>query len=93
MSEKVYPEGLVGRKIGMTQVFTAEGQAQPVTVVEIGPCCVLDVKQSNTHGYNAVQLGFMEKKPQRVNRAEMGHFKRAGTVSYTHLTLPTSHLV
>lgn len=85
MSSKLYPEGILGRKIGMTQVFSAEGEAIPVTVIEAGPCFVLDVLTEENNGYSAAQLGFVPKKSQRVNKAEQGHFARAGKGNFYHV--------
>lgn len=65
--------GLLGTKIGMTQVFTADGNVEPVTVVELGPCPVLQVKTKDTDGYEAVQLGFKSKPRKNAIRAERGH--------------------
>ena len=76
-TEKMYPEGLLGRKVGMTQMFTSEGACIPVTVIETGPCYVLDVKKKDSHGYSAVQFGFGPRKAQRVGKAMTGHFGRA----------------
>ena len=70
--------GLLGKKIGMSQIFAADGQRIPVTVLEVGPCTVLQKKTSDTDGYEAVQLGFQTKDSQRVNKPEMGHFKKTG---------------
>ncbi|PLY01152.1 MAG: 50S ribosomal protein L3 [Desulfuromonas sp.] len=78
-------QAIIGKKLGMTQVFTANGQRVPVTVVEAGPCTVLQKKQEQTDGYNALQLGFGTKKAQRTNKAEMGHFKAAGKGSFAFL--------
>ncbi|MBX7138408.1 MAG: 50S ribosomal protein L3 [Oligoflexia bacterium] len=84
-TQKLYPEGLLGKKLGMTQIFTAEGQSVPVTIIQAGPCFVLDVKSSDKHGYSAVQLGFGTKKQQRVNKAETGGFARAGKGAFYHV--------
>jgi large subunit ribosomal protein L3 len=84
-SERTYPEGLLGKKIGMTQVFTAEGECVPVTVVQAGPCYVLDVRKTEKNGYSAVQLGFEPRKMQRVNKAETGHFARSGQGAFSHV--------
>lgn len=84
-SEKVYPEGLLGRKVGMTQVFTAGGERVPVTIIQTGPCFVLDVKSKDRHGYSAVQLGFGPKKPQRATKAARGHFARTGAGAFYHV--------
>lgn len=70
--------GLIGRKIGMTRVFTDEGRAIPVTVLEAGPCTVTQVKSARSDGYAAVQVGFGERKHKRSSRAELGHAARAG---------------
>lgn len=75
--ERMFPDGLVGKKLGMTQVFTEDGKAIPVTAIQVGPCYVLQVKTIENDGYSAVQLGFEPKKPQRVNRALTGHFSKA----------------
>jgi large subunit ribosomal protein L3 len=71
-------KGILGKKLGMTQVFAADGKRIPVTVVEAGPCVVLQKKTVATDGYNALQLGFGERKAHRVNKPEMGHFRKAG---------------
>jgi large subunit ribosomal protein L3 len=70
--------GLIGRKVGMTRVFDDEGRAVPVTVVEAGPCPVVQVKTEATDGYRAVQLGFGRQKETRATRAEAGHAARVG---------------
>lgn len=69
---------LIGRKIGMTRVFDDEGAAVPVTVVEAGPCPVVQVKTDQTDGYRAIQLGFGRKKANRASKPEAGHAARAG---------------
>lgn len=69
---------LLGRKYGMTQIFTPEGKAIPVTVVVAGPCYVCQVKTEETDGYSAVQLGFENKKLQRTSKPLKGHFKKVG---------------
>jgi large subunit ribosomal protein L3 len=71
--------GILGKKIGMTQVFRPDGQAVPVTVLKAGPCMVVHRKTPTTDGYDAVQLGLMEfVKPQRLNKPAAGHLKKAG---------------
>ncbi len=70
--------GLIGRKIGMTQFYSAEGKVVPVTVVETGPCIVVQKKEPSKDGYTALQVGFGSKKAQRVNKAEQGHMAKAG---------------
>ncbi len=71
-------KGILGRKIGMTQVFDAHGRLLPVTVVEAGPCVVVQKKTLPTDGYEALQVGFGSVKANRVNRPLGGHFKKAG---------------
>ncbi len=68
--------GLLGKKIGMTQIFDPEGKNIPVTVLQVGPCPILDVKSKEKHGYQAIQLGFDEKKESRTNKPELGYFKK-----------------
>jgi large subunit ribosomal protein L3 len=70
--------GIIGRKLGMTQVFGDAGAMVPVTVIEAGPCAVTQVKTDETDGYTAVQLAFGEKKDRRATRAEIGHARGAG---------------
>jgi large subunit ribosomal protein L3 len=71
-------EGILGKKLGMTQIFTADGATVPVTVVEAGPCVVVALRTAKADGYDAVQIGLVEAKPPRkVTRAEQGHFKKA----------------
>lgn len=69
--------GILGKKIGMTSYFTGKGEQIPVTIIEAGPCSVVQVKTIEIDGYNSVQLGYGEKSPKRANRPLMGHFKRA----------------
>ncbi len=71
-------KGLIGRKVGMTQVFSDNGNVVPVTVVELGPCAVVQMKTAENDGYEAVQLGFDDKKIARVNKPMKGHFDKAG---------------
>ncbi len=72
--------GLIGKKIGMTSIFSAEGKNVPCTVIEAGPCVVTQVKTVDKDGYEALQLGFVDKKEKRSNKAQVGHFKKAGTL-------------
>ena len=69
--------GLLGKKLGMTQIFTDDGEMIPVTLVETGPCVVLQVKSPDNAGYSAVQLGFDNQKKQRVNRPDLVRFSKA----------------
>lgn len=68
---------ILGTKVGMTRIFQADGTAIPVTVIQAGPCHVLQIKTSETDGYEAVQLGFLDKKKQRCKRPEIGHARKA----------------
>ena len=77
--------GLIGKKIGMTSVFSAEGKNVPCTVIECGPCVVTQVKSVEKDGYDAVQLGFQEAKEKNTSKAIKGHFDKAGTTPKRHL--------
>ena len=77
--------GLIGKKVGMTSVFSAEGKNVPCTVIEVGPCVVTQVKTVETDGYDAVQVGFIDKKDKHTNKAEKGHFEKAGVAPKRHL--------
>ena len=70
----------------MTRVYNEHGRSIPVTVIEAGPCTVLQRKTSDHEGYNAIQVGFLEKKASRVNKPDAGHFKRSGTAGYYHVS-------
>lgn len=78
-------QGILGKKLGMTQVFAMDGRRIPVTVVEAGPCVVLQKKTVATDGYNAIQVGFGPRKTHRTNQPEMGHFKKAGKGAFYSL--------
>lgn len=71
-------KGIIGKKLGMTQVYDKAGHARPVTVIEAGPCTVMAVRTAKTHGYAAIQLGFGVRKAKNVSLAERGHAKAAG---------------
>jgi len=73
--------GLIGKKVGMTQLFAADGTVSPATVLKAGPCVIAQVKTAATDGYEAVQLGFVEAKPTKENKPSAGHFKKAGVPS------------
>ncbi len=77
--------GLIGKKIGMTSVFSADGKNVPCTVIEAGPCVVTQVKTVETDGYEALQLGFEEKKEKHTTKPEAGHFKKASVAPQRHL--------
>ena len=70
--------GIIGRKVGMTQLFTPDGTVHPATVLRAGPCVVVQTKTVENDGYEAVQLGFVEEKPTKENKPTTGHFKKAG---------------
>jgi large subunit ribosomal protein L3 len=70
--------GLIGRKVGMTQLFDADGTVHPATVLKAGPCVVAQVKTADRDGYEAVQLGMVDTKPGKENKPTTGHFKKAG---------------
>ena len=78
-------KGILARKVGMTQLFTEQGTVVPVTVLEADSCHVVQLKTTATDGYDAVQLGFGERRPRRTVKPLLGHFKRAGTEPLTHL--------
>jgi len=71
--------GIIGRKIGMTSIYSAEGKALPCTLIEAGPCVVIQVKTVDRDGYDAVQLGYGNRKEKNTPKALMGHFKKANT--------------
>ncbi len=70
----------------MTRVYNEHGRSVPVTVIEAGPCTVLQKKTSDHEGYNAIQVGFLEKKASRITKPDAGHFKRSGAAGYYHVT-------
>ncbi|MCI6820939.1 MAG: 50S ribosomal protein L3 [Clostridiales bacterium] len=76
---------ILGKKMGMTQIFTEHGAVVPVTVVEAGPMTVTQIKTVETDGYDAVQFGFVDAKPQRVNKPMTGHFAKNGITPKKHL--------
>jgi large subunit ribosomal protein L3 len=79
-------QGLIGKKLGMTQVYDESGQVLPVTVIEAGPCVVTQVKTADTDGYSAVQIGLVEQKtPRKLNKPETGHLKKNGIAPLRHL--------
>ena len=77
--------GLLGKKIGMTSVFSADGKNMPCTVIELGPCVVTQIKTVDVDGYEALQLGFQEKKEKHTTAPMAGHFKKAGVAPQRHL--------
>lgn len=77
--------GILGKKLGMTQVYTEDGKACPVTVVEAGPCCVVQVKTVENDGYESVKIGFPEVKDRKITKPLQGMFKKAGVKPYRML--------
>ena len=77
--------GILGRKLGMTQVFAQDGTVQPATVIKAGPCVVLQAKGAQKDGYEAVQLALVEETPAKTNKAIAGHYKKAGNVPPTRV--------
>lgn len=80
------PKGLLGRKYGMSSLFSPEGERIPVTLLQVGPCIVTQIKTGTTDGYDALQVGFLEKKPgSHANKALLGHLKKSGDQAYAFL--------
>ena len=77
--------GLIGKKLGMTSIFDANGKRVACTVIQAGPCVVTQVKNDSNDGYNAVQIAFGDKKQRKVNSAEKGHFSKANTEAKTEV--------
>jgi large subunit ribosomal protein L3 len=78
-------KGLIGKKVGMTSLFGNDGRSIPVTVIQAGPCVITQIKTEASDGYNALQLGFEEKKTARMNKPLQGHFKKSGGECYAQL--------
>ncbi len=78
-------KGIIGKKIGMTQIFDEVGNVIPVTVIEAGPCVVAQVKTVENDGYDAIQLGFVDEKEKHLTKAEIGHFAKAGVANKKYL--------
>ena len=78
-------KAIIGKKVGMTQIFDEKGRVIPVTVIEAGPCVVAQVKSVETDGYNAIQLGFGDVKESKLNKPEKGHFAKANIAPKKHL--------
>nr|YP_009497993.1 ribosomal protein L3 [Gracilaria changii]ART65256.1 ribosomal protein L3 [Gracilaria changii] len=77
--------GLLGKKIGMTQIFDQQGRAVPVTILELGPCLVTEIKDVISHGYKAIQLGYIKVKDNKLNKAQIGHFNKYNMPSLKYL--------
>jgi len=71
-------KGIIGKKLGMTRIFNDQGRAVPVTVIEVGPCPVIQVKTKDSDGYDAIQIGFGKRKEKRTNKPNAGHFAKSG---------------
>jgi large subunit ribosomal protein L3 len=78
--------GIIGKKLGMTQVYDDQGRLTPVTVIEAGPCKVVEVRTKEKHGYESVQLAFQEVRDRKLSKSELGHLKKGGISSSKHLT-------
>ena len=78
-------KAIIGKKVGMTQIFDETGKVIPVTAIEAGPCVVAQVKSVETDGYNAIQLGYGDVKPSKINKPEKGHFAKANIAPKKHL--------
>ena len=78
-------KGIIGKKIGMTQIFDEKGNVIPVTVIQAGPCAVVQKKTAENDGYDAIQLGYTEAKDKHTNKAQKGHFEKAGVSFKRHL--------
>lgn len=87
VTDNIMPKtmGILGKKIGMTRIYSEMGIATPVTVVEAGPCRVLQVKSPGKDGYSAVQVGFAEQKESRVTKPLMGHFNKSGDEAFYYI--------
>jgi len=78
--------GILGRKVGMTQMFDEKGAIMPITVVDVSECFISQVKTKDTDGYSAIQIAFGKRKPQNVDKPRIGHFKKAGVPAKGHVT-------
>nr|YP_009295948.1 ribosomal protein L3 [Schimmelmannia schousboei]AOM64883.1 ribosomal protein L3 [Schimmelmannia schousboei] len=76
---------LLGTKIGMTQIFSEKGHAIPVTILQVGPCIITQIKDINTHGYNAIQIGYHELENNKLTKAQIGHLNKAGAPALKYL--------
>jgi large subunit ribosomal protein L3 len=78
-------KGILGKKLGMTRVFGDNGESMPVSVLEVGPCYIIQIKRNDKDGYNAIQIGFQTKKDKRINKPLFGHLKAAGKGGFNYL--------
>lgn len=77
--------GILGNKVGMTQIFTENGDANPVTVIKVGPCTITQIKSVSTHGYNSVQIGYQQVKKSKINKPEAGHLDKTQALPLKYL--------
>ena len=77
--------GILGNKVGMTQIFTEDGNANPVTIIKVGPCIVTQIKTTATDGYNSIQLGYQQVSRQKLTKPELGHLDKANIVPLKYL--------
>lgn len=77
--------GILGNKVGMTQIFTENGDANPVTVIKVGPCSVTQIKSTTTHGYNAIQIGYQQVPKHKLTKPELGHLEKTNAAPFKYL--------
>nr|YP_010938219.1 ribosomal protein L3 [Meringosphaera mediterranea]WLD05732.1 ribosomal protein L3 [Meringosphaera mediterranea]WLD05858.1 ribosomal protein L3 [Meringosphaera mediterranea]WLD06078.1 ribosomal protein L3 [Meringosphaera mediterranea] len=77
--------GILGNKVGMTQIFSEDGDANPVTIIKVGPCVITQIKSIETDGYNSVQLGYQEVKKEKLTKPELGHLAKSTATSLKYL--------
>lgn len=77
--------GILGNKVGMTQIFTENGDANPVTVIKVGPCTVTQIKSVESHGYNAIQIGYQVVPKRKLNKPELGHLEKVNALPLKYL--------
>lgn len=77
--------GILGNKVGMTQIFTENGDANPVTVIKVGPCTITQIKSILTHGYDAIQIGYQQVQKQKLNKPELGHLQKTQNLPLKYL--------
>ena len=79
--------GILGNKVGMTQLFAEDGTANPVTVIKVGPCTITQIKSIATHGYDAIQIGYQQTPEKKLTKPELGHLKKANVTPLKYLAL------
>ena len=77
--------GMLGNKVGMTQIFTEDGNANPVTIIKVGPCIVTQIKTTSTDGYNAIQIGYQQVPQRKLTKPELGHLNKTNIVPLKYL--------